>query len=153
MPFYSYTRSGQIYVCPDDTTGYAVSYLSNNYTSLLAAAAITDTASLVLATDGNEGPATPAAKNTVASSTTGNGLNEDYSIYCQSYRIANASLGTPRHANRTNFLFCDGHVKISPLIYAVANPSGAQVDTSIPYATYISPTTGGVSTCAATVWQ
>lgn len=143
-----YVKSTQIYRCPNESTTNAGSYLANSYTGLLSAAAIPESSTLVLATDGNAGISNAKLPTSAA---TGNGLNQDYSLYCQPYRVANADHATPRHTNRDNFLFCDGHVKISNTIRAVSYPSAADVEAAIPFNTYISPTPGGISGC--TGWQ
>lgn len=131
-----YVKSTQVYRCPNEFATNAVSYLANNYVGKQNISVVTDTAATILLTDGNDSGNT--ATKLPTEPTTGNGLNEDYSLYCQTYRIANSDHKTPRHMNRDNFLFCDGHVKISPAIAAVDHPSVAQIESVIPFNTYVS---------------
>lgn len=145
---YPYVKNTQVYLCPNEATTNAVSYIANNYIGLQSNAIITDPTTVILATDGNDGISANKLPTNAAS---GNGLNEDYSLYCQTYRIANSDHKTPRHFNRDNFLFCDGHVKTSPAIPAVDHPTAAQIEGVIPFSTYLSPTSGGISGC--TGWQ
>ena len=147
-----YTKSNQLYKCPNENTANAVSYLANSFVNRLSAAAITETSTLVLAMDGNNG--TSAGKQ-ASDTTTGNGLNEDYSLYCQAYRISNPDdKKLPRHTSRANLLFCDGHVKIGPVLpeVSVGAPTGAAIEAAFPYATYIDPIATGVAPSPCTAW-
>lgn len=148
-----YIKSQQIYVCPDEHTKEAVSYLANSFTDKLAVSAVTDTATTLLVTDGNNtGNTAPPEKDaTNAASTSGSGLNADYSLWCEAWRLDNADNKLPRHTGRANFLFCDGHVKISPMLPVVSSgaPTGAALDSAVSFGTYLSPTTGGISGCTA----
>jgi prepilin-type N-terminal cleavage/methylation domain-containing protein/prepilin-type processing-associated H-X9-DG protein len=141
-----YIKSNQVYKCPDEISTNAVSYLANSYTDKVAASLITESSTVVLAMDGNDG-----VSNTKMASdaTTGNGLNEDYSLWCEAWRISNADSDkkTPRHTGRANLLFCDGHVKISPVIPQTVTgaPTGAAVEAALPFSTYISPNDRGIS--------
>lgn len=116
---YPYVKNTQMYRCPNENTTNAVSYIANNFTNRLSMAAIPQASTLVLAMDGNCGTST---SREATDSTTFNGLNEDYTIYCQTYRISNPdSKKLPRHMSRDNLLFCDGHVKISPQLPEVSS--------------------------------
>ena len=82
------------------------------------------------------------------------GLNADYSLYCQPYRMENSGHNTPRHMGRANFLYLDGHVKVSPPLPDVANPNDAQMEGAIPFKTYIWPTpTDAWVGCSASGWS
>jgi prepilin-type N-terminal cleavage/methylation domain-containing protein/prepilin-type processing-associated H-X9-DG protein len=148
---YPYVKSAGIYRCPDDASTNACSYVANSYTGQQAVAAIDSPATVLMAADGNIGT---SATKMASSAATGNGLNEDYSLWCQTYRISNTGQSTPRHTQRANFLFCDGHVKVSPPL-----PTGtftpAQMDSVVPFNPVISPTGGAIGspgfTC--TGWQ
>jgi prepilin-type N-terminal cleavage/methylation domain-containing protein/prepilin-type processing-associated H-X9-DG protein len=134
-----YVKSNQVYKCADDISTNAVSYLANNYTDKASVSLITDSANLVLAMDGNDGV---SSTKMASDATTGNGLNEDYSLWCEALRISNADSDkkTPRHTSRANLLYCDGHVKVSPVIPQAATgaPAGAEIEAAFPFGTYIS---------------
>lgn len=138
-----YVKSVQIFKCPNDSFTNASSYVANSYANEISAAQITDSAKLLLAVDGTTSGETGAnGTKSPTNATTGNGLNEDYSLYCQTYRVANSDHNTPRHMNRANVLFADGHVKISNPFVDVPHPSAAQVEAAIPFTTYVNTGTG-----------
>jgi prepilin-type N-terminal cleavage/methylation domain-containing protein/prepilin-type processing-associated H-X9-DG protein len=148
-----YTKSEQIYVCPNELTTQAVSYAANSYTDKLAVAAISNSSTLLLAIDGNKNGNSPGATYSKTNATTGNGLNADYSLWCEAWRVDNADNKMPRHTDRENILFADGHVKISPALPITASgaPTGAALDAVLPYSTYIDPTGSTISGC--TGWK
>jgi len=145
---YPYAKNIQLYKCPNESSTNAVSYLMNSFAGKLNAAAVTEPSTLLLATDGNNGISNPKK---ATDATTGNGLNEDYSLWCQPYRVANSDHKTPRHSARANFLFFDGHVKASPPMRAVDHPSAADIESAIPFNTYIA--IPGVTLSGCTGWS
>ena len=145
-----YVKSNQVYRCPSEFATNAVSYLANNYVGLQNLSVVASPSTVILMTDGNNSGNVSTKLPT--DTTTGNGLNEDYSLYCQTYRIANSDHHTPRHLSRENFLFCDGHVKTSPAIPEVDHPTAAQIEAVIPFNTYVS-IPGVTYTGSCTSWQ
>lgn len=136
-----YIKSGQVFKCPSDTFPNASSYIASNYANRKSLAAVSEVSKYVLATDGTVWDSPINANKAVTNATTGNGLNEDYSLHCSTYRIAKRAFGLTRHMGRTNFLYYDGHVKVSPPIPEVADvPTPAQLEAVIPFTTYIWPT-------------
>jgi prepilin-type N-terminal cleavage/methylation domain-containing protein/prepilin-type processing-associated H-X9-DG protein len=144
---YPYTQSYSLFHCPDDNTGNAVSYIANNWVEKQSQIKILDPTSTFFAADGSDG--SPTAAKLTTSTTTGNGLNEDYSMYCQIYRWSNASLSTPRHTLNSNILYCDGHVKVSKAFPTV--PSAANMQALYPFIPSISSDGSGTEGC--TSWQ
>lgn len=143
-----YVKNREVFRCPNEQTTNACSYLANSFTDLKPLAAVSSTAQTILVIDGNNG--TSAGKDTNNAST-GYGLNEDYSLYCQPYRLKNPGQKTDRHGLRANILFCDGHVKISPLLPSSTNPNAAEMEKSLPFVPYLSPDGTRFSNC--TSWQ
>jgi prepilin-type N-terminal cleavage/methylation domain-containing protein/prepilin-type processing-associated H-X9-DG protein len=141
---YPYIKSTAVYRCPDDSTTNAVSYAANNYVTEESDAIVASPSTLVLAADGNDGNDVSAKLPT--DTQTFNGLNEDYTLNCQPYRLDDASNGTPRHTSRANILFCDGHVKVGPPMPPTV-PTDAQMESLMPYATYIQPDNASTFTC------
>jgi len=151
---YPYIVSRAVFTCPDDSTGNPVSYVANNYVNMQSEAIISSPSTLLLAADGTDGGASAAKSTTNAS--TFYGLNEDYTLYCQTYRLVDTDFSNPRHTGRSNFLFCDGHVKISPVLPVPVSPAHAptatQMEGAVPYATYLQPDNNSTSlTCGS--WQ
>lgn len=150
---YPYVKSAGVYRCPNDAGTNACSYLANSFTNLQTLAAVDAPATTLLTTDGNN---SGNSSNKLSTNTaTGNGLNEDYSLWCQSYRLVDADSDkrTPRHTSRANFLYCDGHVKISPVFPTVTSgaPTPAQMNATLPLTPTIVPTGQSISGCG-TSW-
>jgi prepilin-type processing-associated H-X9-DG protein len=145
-----YIKSYQVFKCPSDTLTNASSYTASNYINRKSIAIVTEAAKYVLATDGTTSGNTGTKSPTNA--TTGNGLNEDYTMYCQPYRMVNLDHGTPRHMGRANFLYFDGHVKASPPLPPFDHPNTTQMEAAIPFTTYMWPTPGDVGGCS-TGWS
>jgi len=150
---YPYVKSAGVYRCPDDSSTNACSYLANSFTGQQVLAAIDTPASVLMITDGNNG--NDSATKLPTSTATGNGLNDDYSLWCQVYRVVNVGMNTPRHTQRANFLFCDGHVKVSPVLPLATSVTPANVEAVIPFTPTLSPSGAAIgmagSTCSA--WQ
>jgi prepilin-type processing-associated H-X9-DG protein/prepilin-type N-terminal cleavage/methylation domain-containing protein len=144
---YPYVKSAGVYRCPDDSLTNASSYVSNSFSGLQTLANVSTPTVTILLTDGSSSGNT--AGKAVTNTATGNGLNEDYSLYCQPYRMVNSDHGTPRHTGRANFLFFDGHVKISPMLPAVPHPTPAQLEQAIPFVPNISPDGQAVAGCTS----
>ena len=145
---YSYVNNTGVYLCPDETTTNAVSYLNNNYLGLQSLSVINDPATLVLLMDGNDGMSN---SKKATDPTTYGGLNEDYTLYCQAYRVVDVDNKTPHHPQLANILFSDGHVKISPTLPLKDHATAADIESVLPFNTNISPTSGGIPGC--TGWQ
>lgn len=147
---YPYVKSAGVYRCPDDTINNACSYVANSFSNDQALAAYDAPSTTIYLTDGSSSglSAAKAATNT----STGNGLNEDYSLWCQPYRMVNSDHGTPRHTGRANWLYTDGHVKASPVLPAFAHPTPAQMNSAIPFSPTIAPAGQTVSGCPSG-WQ
>lgn len=143
-----YVKNNDVYRCPNEQSTNAVSYLANSFTGLRADAAITTPTQTILLADGNLGESNGKLPTNAA---TGNGLNEDYSLYCQPYRLKNPGRKTPRHGERANLVFCDGHAKISPLLPPSKNPNAAEMEKSIPFVPYLS--SDGTAFAGCTSWQ
>jgi len=143
---YPYVKSAGVYRCPNDSTPVACSYLANNFTSELALAGVDAPSATLYATDGNDGY---GASKLPASATTGNGLNGDYSLWCEGWRIVNSDFNTPRHTQRANFLYCDGHVKVSPMLPNLAHPTLADMNSALPFVPTIVPEGASVSGCTS----
>ncbi|BDI30316.1 hypothetical protein CCAX7_23670 [Capsulimonas corticalis] len=149
---YPYIKSTGVYRCPDDTQPNANSYVANNYSSLQSLAAIPAPSVTILAADGSSSgtDANKAPTNTA----TGNGLNADYSLWCEGWRLVNSDHGISRHMGRANFLYFDGHVKISPVLpipTSGAAPTPAQMDQALPITPNIVPEGQSMSGCTAWV--
>ncbi|BDI28354.1 hypothetical protein CCAX7_004050 [Capsulimonas corticalis] len=143
---YPYVKSAGVYKCPDDSQNHACSYLinSNGINSSDGTpgsiAQIDMPAQLILLAEGSVGT---GGDWDATNATTGHGLNTDYTIAGGSDRISNPSAGLPRHTQRMNIAFIDGHVKISPVMPAVVNGNYTPVKNALPYTTWIDTRGGG----------
>jgi len=143
---FPYVKDTSVYRCPDDVSKNAVSYIANNAIGLAPLANFKNPASTIQLIDGNDGFSSPKL---ATDASTGYGLNEDYTLYCQAYRVVNADKDkkTPRHTGRANILYCDGHVKVSPQLPSVPHPTGPQLEQALPFMQYVSPDGRPVSGC------
>jgi len=154
----AYTKNAQIYRCPSDAiTVQACSYVANSFTNLRSMAAITVPAQLIHLSDGSFGadqgngvaggenhPNDCGTKGTKSKNCVMSdyGLNDDYSIAGDIGRMIWPGQQLPRHSQRVNFAFCDGHVKVSPGFGDPIDWNAAKA-TILPYNTWIDPTGGG----------
>ena len=147
---YPYVKSVGVYHCPDDVSTNAVSYLANSGTGLMNLATFSLPASTLLLVDGddnNDGVSSKYATNT----STGYGLNEDYSLYCEGWRLVNSDHHTPRHTGRANFLYVDGHVHVSPMLPSMAHPTPTDMQKALPWVPTMSPDGQPVDGCTSWV--
>ncbi len=137
---FPYTKSAGVYKCPDDPqTTSGCSYGSNsNFLNRQTLAKIDAPAQIMELSD----YATNTDANAqISNATTGNGLNDDYTIATFAQRWAGFTLS--KHTGRQNILFVDGHVKVSPMLPACTNSSVVpSVEAVFPWATYMNPTGG-----------
>jgi prepilin-type N-terminal cleavage/methylation domain-containing protein/prepilin-type processing-associated H-X9-DG protein len=139
---YPYVKSVGVYHCPDDSSGNAVSYLGNNFVEMKTLAQFDQPASTLVLVDGQDNNNNDPSRATTNTST-GNGLNTDYSLWCQVYRLADTDHSTPRHTTRANIAYLDGHVKVSPILPVGTGgskvPTGAQMQAVLPFIPTIAP--------------
>ena len=99
-----YVKSAGVYHCPDDVSTNAVSYLANSGTDLKNLATFSLPSGTLLLVDGDDNNDGQTSKFPTTAAT-GYGLNEDYSLYCEGWRLVNSDHHTPRHTGRANFLY------------------------------------------------
>ncbi|MBI5835440.1 MAG: DUF1559 domain-containing protein [Armatimonadetes bacterium] len=111
MAVQPYIKSRQVFKCPSDTEATsASSYNMNNWIGQQALAAIDQPTMVIILMDGHTERGGNWDPNNAA---TGNGLNSDYTMWAASARVCRKDRGLPRHMDKANVLFADGHVKIS----------------------------------------
>ena len=132
---YPYVKSTGVYKCPDDSIGCGSSYLVNNNISGSLAQIVSPSSSVVLL----EGNTVSSPSGAYLPSDPNHGLAADYTSYKASPNMLGN--GNPRHGdhNKSNLLFCDGHVKTSPQYSDTASLNAA-----IPFA---DPNAGPISMC------
>ncbi len=111
---YPYTKSYQIFRCPDDSTTNGCSYLGNNQYSAIAIAQVPKVAEFIMVTDGNAN-GNPGGNtgdgHHMANTGNFNGINADYTMWDATARMTDPNNGMPRHSGGMNVLYCDSHVK------------------------------------------
>lgn len=147
-----YIKSTQVFKCPSDILKNAGSYVASNYVNKKHMSIVTEPATYVLAADGSNSNDNDPKKK-MDDPVTGYGLNADYTLYCQPYRLENSGHNTPRHLGRANFLYFDGHVKSSPPLPPFANPNAAQMEAAIPFKTYIWPNPSTSDSVGCSGWS
>lgn len=91
---------------------------------------------IVLVDSVNMNSPAPDANKDPANATTGNGLNMDYTINDDAERLLDPGRGLPRHTQRNNFAFCDGHVHPTPILpdwNSGSGPVKATMDRIMPW--------------------
>ena len=130
LAIYSYVKSADVYKCPDDSHPFASSYGMNydagsngNPYRSQSIAKFDSPAQLLLLADGWNPTYDQAGCNGLPGKVkdpkcvnSGNGLNADYTMNDEVYRYTAATESLPRHTNRLNILYVDGHVKTSPTL-------------------------------------
>jgi len=131
-----YIKSSQVFRCPSDSRNIGGSYISNNYFQRLNEAALQSASTTLLVTEGDLNSASSNYDPMNAS----HGLNADYSIYNQYYRINLASHKLPRHLGTAVSLWADGHVKSTkPIDCANATDCVNRLEAAFPYTTAVNP--------------
>ena len=146
LAIYPYVKSTAVYHCPDDSVNEVGSYLYNSFLHQNALASVDAPSDLLCLVDGSTNAGDPNKK-------TGPnfGLNGDYTLWHDHWRVVANDLGMARHTGRANILFADGHVKASG-VFGPNTAAGAEA--GIPFAKMVNPddsknTTGGLGTS----WQ
>lgn len=140
---YPYVKSRQVYKCANDNNDTGSSYLINSCLGRQSMATIDSPAEVVALSDGHCGDTSnrPTFSRNDASSYYG--LNEDYTIAESMKRLTRADKSLPRHTQRNNFIYADGHVKASPQlpVWTTANAAAAkaQMETVVPFLKAIKP--------------
>jgi prepilin-type N-terminal cleavage/methylation domain-containing protein/prepilin-type processing-associated H-X9-DG protein len=139
-----YIKNTQVFRCPSDTQRVGSSYNANNQIDNNSDAAIVAPADTIVAMDGfTDNNGNYAQTNT----TTGNGLNCDYTMWDATSRATRRDVGLPRHSDTNNILWADGHVKTSKAFrqWGVGNDVAAvqSMEGQIPWSTYVNKGNGG----------
>jgi len=149
MAIQPYVKSAGVYRCPDSSQPAAVSFEVNSFTGLRAIASIDSPSTVINLMDGwNGNGGTCASNNAIGSKDAkcvaiGGGLNEDYTIAPFAVRVTDQADSLPRHTDRANLLFCDGHVKAGPpLLRNNVVGAYAKIKAALPFTTYINPLGG-----------
>lgn len=109
-----YLKSIQIFKCPSDSHDVANSYMINNYVGESyepRAMAAVESPSLVMLLMDGYGGGQGGDFSPSSGPTKGFGLNQDYTVWNSSYRVASKDAQMPRHLGTSNILYFDGHVK------------------------------------------
>lgn len=145
-----YIKNTQVLKCPSDTSTNGVSYLINNRwcnnNNGQALASVDAPATQLLCIDGtNATGGWEAIGCTDAWSP--KGIGGDYTLWDAAWRITETGNGrfNPRHMQKANILYMDGHVKISKDLVKTAPGAGnpAAVEGALPFNTVIAPQSPG----------
>jgi prepilin-type N-terminal cleavage/methylation domain-containing protein/prepilin-type processing-associated H-X9-DG protein len=148
-----YVKSRQIFKCPSDTWNNETgSYLGNDcglayndYPPVGLAACGTPSQTIMVM----EGCVQNGNSN-AATTTNDGGLESDYSLWDQVYRINAVNGNLPRHfLSQANVLYADGHVKVSPPL--VQGGAASTVEGVLPVNVNLDP--DGHTTGANHAWQ
>jgi prepilin-type N-terminal cleavage/methylation domain-containing protein/prepilin-type processing-associated H-X9-DG protein len=127
-----YIKSGQAFKCPSHAVDdVACSYLFNNNFRLRNQAAFDEPARFVCAIEGENG----TGGNKDPRTDPYGGLASDYSTMNSAARMA-GSTRLVRHMSKSNLLYLDGHVKISPDLPESGTNLGATMEQILPWAQY-----------------
>ncbi|BDI30276.1 hypothetical protein CCAX7_23270 [Capsulimonas corticalis] len=142
---FPYVKSYAVYQCPDNShgTNLAVGYLMNNaFLNDAPMAKVDSPSDIILLADGSLTPYSDNTDKHTTNATTGNGLNNDYTIWKNVGRIIEDSQA--RHTDRVNLAFADGHVHASPTLPHYKNGDSwttiaASFEAQMPWAKWMDP--------------
>lgn len=136
-----YIKSQDVFHCPSDSnspaTQCACSYLFNNNIGNKNLASITQPSDLVIGMEGVVGTGATRTTGDVLNGVPTYGLAEDYTIWISAARVA-GSTSLVRHMDRSNLLYADGHVKISPQLPDDGQNTVARLNSAMPYTSWMS---------------